>query len=380
MGQNVSKKEIIVVPGEEEGRSFPRWFGQIFLGRKKNRSSQENEQNFSVDISELGSSSDPLAYDDRCHPELDLSSVTFAEEGGLEAKTEQSSDSCSDAKKKQQQLLEEFALLSGIELSSQSVADLRDSVEKQVEEKSLSPASLLESEPESSSVVDHSENTETEKDDSVLEKQPSGRVHDAYTLLIENEKKQQSVQPEHVDSAELEERPEESKASTVVIEHEEPVSEFDSSAIKEVIPDGVMEVEVVAEVDDHLDEDLNSKLAYDQEAMDAVLSELNKINAINSAVVVDNDGAILACNAPDKLNETIFGTLIPKSIKHFQRMGQQSGLGSLAQSVIEFEEGKLVVENLGESALFIVVDRSAILGIIRKQTKVQVENLKLILS
>ncbi len=368
MDQNVSKKEIIDVSGEGQGRSLPQWFGQMFLGRKKNRPNQGDERYLSVGISDLDSSSDPLPYDDRTHPEFDLPTVSPIDESNESNSTEnieRVSSSQSDAKKKQQKLLEEFALLSGIELSPKSVADLRDSVEKQLETESLSspPLALVEG-------VEHSEATESAPD---LEKQSSGRVHDAYTLLVENEKKQKTVQSDELQSIELSDHQEEVASSAAV----EP------DASSDVVPEKISEYKVEPKLkpeDGAPSEKIVSEPVYDRKAMDSILSELRKINSIHLIVVVGVDGSILASDNLDQLRESVSGALVFKSVKHFKRLGQQSGLGSLAQSVIEFADGKIIVENLGDSALFIAVDRSAILGLVRSQTKSQVERLKAILN
>ena len=375
MDQNVSKKEIIDVSGEGQGRSLPQWFGQMFLGRKKNRPNQGDERYLSVGISDLDSSSDPLPYDGRNHPEFDLPLVSPVDEGEESNSTEnieRASSSQSDAKKKQQKLLEEFALLSGIELSPKSVADLRDRVEKQLETESLSspPLALVEG-------VEHSEATESAPD---LEEQSSGRVHDAYTLLVENEKKQKTVQSDEVQSIELSDHQEE-VASSAAAEPDESIVNLDASS--DVVSEKVSEYRVEPKLkleDGAPSEKLVSEPVYDQKAVDSILSELRKINSIHLIVVVGVDGSILASDNLDQLRESVSGALVFKSVKHFKRLGQQSGLGSLAQSVIEFSDGKIIVENLGDSALFIAVDRSAILGLIRSQTKSQVERLKAILN
>ncbi len=296
--QQVSKKEIAVVPDKKQKLFLPfsRWFEQIFFWYKKNRvKSPKSERHSNIDISNLNSSIDLLIDDSQSLPELDLSS---------EEPVNKSSNSDSDAKTKQQKLLKEFALLSGIELSPQFVADFRDSVENQLEKKYLPPP--LVREPERTSSIDNidSENNITESD-----------------------------------------------------------VKFSGVA-----------------GDDSLSQNLISKPAYEEEAMGLILSELKNINLINLAVITGADGAVLAHSNFKSLNKNTFEDVMLRSVKHFHSLGQKAGLGLLEHSVIEFEEGKLIVESLGESTLFIIVDHSAISGLIRKKSKIQIEKLKLILN
>ncbi len=296
----MSKKEITVVPDKKQKHafSFSRWFEKISLWYKNSRTkSPRSERHSNIDISNLNSSIDLLIDDSQSPPELGLSS---------EESIKKSSNSDSDAKTKQQKLLKEFALLSGIELSPQFVANFRDSVEKQLEKKYLPPPLVREPEPEHTSSIDNidSENNTTESD-----------------------------------------------------------AKFSGVA-----------------GDDSLSQNLISKPAYDEEAMRLILSELKNINLINLAVVTGAGGAVLAHSNFKSLNKSTFEDVMLRSVKHFQNLGQKSGLGLLEHSVIEFEEGKLIVESLGESTLFIIVDHSAILGLIRKKSKIQIEKLKLILN
>ncbi len=328
----MSKKEIVVVADKKQKRSFffSRWVGQISLWYKKNRAKKPiGERPSNIDISNLSSSIESLIYDDQSSPKLDLSE---------EKPVNKDCASDSDAKAKQKKLLKEFALLSGIELSSQFVADFRDSVEKQLETKYYLPPPLAR-EPELSSSADN-------------------------------------IEPE------FDEQQKEKKNSATIIDVDEKIVEFGSknSLDSENITENEAEPLGAAGEFESLSQNLTSKPAYDEEAMKLVLSELKSINLINSVVVVGADGVILACSDLKCLNKSTFEGVMLGSVKHFQSLGEKSGFGLLTRSVIEFEEGKLIVESLGESVLFIIVDHSAILGLIRKKSKIQIEKLKLILN
>lgn len=105
--------------------------------------------------------------------------------------------------------------------------------------------------------------------------------------------------------------------------------------------------------------------------MTEVLGELAKIPGVNGAVVVSRDGFVIeGAAATEGVDLEAVGAVVSAGIGASEVMGQELNVGSLAQSMIEYANGFIVVTLLGDAAvLAIVAELSAHLGNIRHQVK-----------
>lgn len=105
--------------------------------------------------------------------------------------------------------------------------------------------------------------------------------------------------------------------------------------------------------------------------MTEVLAELAKIPGVNGAVLVSRDGFVIEGEAADEgVDLEAVGAVVSAGIGAFEVMGQELNVGSLAQGVIEYANGFIVVTLLGDAAaLAIVAELTAHLGNIRHQVK-----------
>ncbi len=101
------------------------------------------------------------------------------------------------------------------------------------------------------------------------------------------------------------------------------------------------------------------------------LSDLVKVEGINAAVVVGRDGFVIEGISNDgKLDVETVGAVISTGLGSSEVMGKELGVGALSQSLIEFDNGVLVMGTIGKDALLcLVCSTGANLGNVRLQMK-----------
>ena len=101
------------------------------------------------------------------------------------------------------------------------------------------------------------------------------------------------------------------------------------------------------------------------------LSELVKVDGINAAVIVGRDGFVIEGITHDSsLDVEAVGAVISTGLGSSEVMGRELNVGKLSQSMLEFDNGVLVMGTLGTDALLcLVCAMGANLGNIRLQLK-----------
>jgi uncharacterized protein len=101
------------------------------------------------------------------------------------------------------------------------------------------------------------------------------------------------------------------------------------------------------------------------------LSEFVKVEGISAAVVVGRDGFVIeGISNEGKLDVETVGAVISTGLGSSEAMGRELGVGALVQSMIEFNNGVLVMGTLGKDALLcLVCATGANLGNARLQMK-----------
>lgn len=102
-----------------------------------------------------------------------------------------------------------------------------------------------------------------------------------------------------------------------------------------------------------------------------LINDFVKVEGINAAVVVGRDGFVIEGISNDgKLDVETVGAVISTGLGSSEVMGKELRVGALTQSMIEFDDGVLVMGTLGkESLLCLVCQTGANLGNVRLQMK-----------
>lgn len=101
------------------------------------------------------------------------------------------------------------------------------------------------------------------------------------------------------------------------------------------------------------------------------LNDFVKVDGINAAVVVGRDGFVIEGISTDgKLDIETVGAVISTGLGSSEVMGRELNVGALTQSMIEFDNGVLVMGTLGkDSLLCLVCQTGANLGNVRLQMR-----------
>jgi len=102
-----------------------------------------------------------------------------------------------------------------------------------------------------------------------------------------------------------------------------------------------------------------------------VLTALSRAKGINTAVVASRDGFVIdGATRGGALDTDAVGAVISTGIGSSEVMGREMGVGRMAQTMIEYEGGIIMISFVGDDAMLAVVaDLEAQLGGIRFQVK-----------
>ncbi len=109
-----------------------------------------------------------------------------------------------------------------------------------------------------------------------------------------------------------------------------------------------------------------------------LLGELMKVQGISSAVVIGRDGFVIdgVVNGSGVDLETL-GAVVTTGFGSAEVMGRELRIGELAQGMVEYKGGLIVMSHLGAQAVLAVVsDLNANLGNVRFQVKKRLPELE----
>jgi len=109
----------------------------------------------------------------------------------------------------------------------------------------------------------------------------------------------------------------------------------------------------------------------EMKSLKELLNELIHIEGINTAVLVGRDGFVIeGLVSAGRLDAEAIGAVISTGIGSSEVMGRELQVGDLEQTMVEFKDGIIVVNLVGENAILAVVaDLKTPLGNVRYQVK-----------
>lgn len=116
----------------------------------------------------------------------------------------------------------------------------------------------------------------------------------------------------------------------------------------------------------------SSKIEEDKEMAELkdVLTEFTNIPGVNTACLVGRDGFLLDSIAISGIDTEMIGAIASSGFGASESMGNQLGKGSMSMSMIEYDDGPVMLSPIGEEAfLVIVAEKEANLGMIRLKIK-----------
>lgn len=107
--------------------------------------------------------------------------------------------------------------------------------------------------------------------------------------------------------------------------------------------------------------------------LDEILNSFTRVRGVNAALVVGQDGLVLhSVTAPgeEETDSDVIGAIASSGLLPAQEIGSESNRGRLTQGIYEYENGVVVLEPIGETAILVVVTTSAAnLGLLRLQAR-----------
>lgn len=105
-----------------------------------------------------------------------------------------------------------------------------------------------------------------------------------------------------------------------------------------------------------------------------LLEDLLNVPGVEAAVATDKDGLLLASagiTEDDKSGDMeALGALASGALSSAEMVGEESKKGSLKRVVLEYSEGKVILQQLGSDVILsIFVSKTANLGIVRLNIK-----------
>ena len=114
----------------------------------------------------------------------------------------------------------------------------------------------------------------------------------------------------------------------------------------------------------------NISLEVDMAELKEVLTEFTNIPGVNTACLVGRDGFLLDSIAISGIDTEMIGAIASSGFGASESMGNQLGKGNLSMSMIEYEEGPVMLSPVGGDAFLVVVaEKDANLGMIRLKIK-----------
>ncbi|MCK4837953.1 MAG: response regulator [Desulfobulbaceae bacterium] len=114
----------------------------------------------------------------------------------------------------------------------------------------------------------------------------------------------------------------------------------------------------------------NAKKEDDMADLKEVLTEFTNIPGVNTACLVGRDGFLLDSIAMSGIDTEMIGAIASSGFGASEAMGNQLGKGALSMSMIEYNDGPVMLSPIGADAFLVVVaEKDANLGMIRLKIK-----------
>lgn len=101
-----------------------------------------------------------------------------------------------------------------------------------------------------------------------------------------------------------------------------------------------------------------------------ILKEFTKLQGVNAVCLVGRDGFLLDSISQSGIDTEMIGAIASSGFGASESMGRQLGKGTMAMSMIEFENGPVMFSPVGDDAFIVVIaDKDSNLGMVRLKLK-----------
>ncbi|MEB3852177.1 MAG: roadblock/LC7 domain-containing protein [Desulfurococcales archaeon] len=116
-------------------------------------------------------------------------------------------------------------------------------------------------------------------------------------------------------------------------------------------------------------------------ALKKILTEMSRIEGVRGVIVVSKDGMVLDAVVPGReIDAEDLGAAVSGIVNNMAKIGAQFELGDPRIMSLEYDDGMIVVGDLGENFVLVIADKTAMIGMIRNEIKRQRDKLKAIVG
>lgn len=101
-----------------------------------------------------------------------------------------------------------------------------------------------------------------------------------------------------------------------------------------------------------------------------LLSDLTRLDGVKGALVVSKDGMVLDAVVPAKdIDAEDLGASVSQAVSVAEKIGGAFELGSPKILSLEYDEGMIVIGDLGEHFVMVIADNTAMVGMLRNEIR-----------
>lgn len=117
-------------------------------------------------------------------------------------------------------------------------------------------------------------------------------------------------------------------------------------------------------------EKVREKWSNSPEGLQKLLGEFTDIPSVNTACLVGRDGFLLYSRTIAGIDTEMIGAIASSGFGASESMGRQLAKGSLAMTMLEYENGPVMLSPVGAEAFLVVIaEKEANLGMVRLKIK-----------
>ncbi|MEB2837143.1 MAG: roadblock/LC7 domain-containing protein [Desulfurococcales archaeon] len=101
-----------------------------------------------------------------------------------------------------------------------------------------------------------------------------------------------------------------------------------------------------------------------------LLTDLTRLDGVKGALVVSKDGMVLDAVVPAKdIDAEDLGASVTQAVAVAEKIGGSFDLGNLSMFSVEYDDGMIVIGDLGDNFVMVIADKNAMVGMLRNEIR-----------
>jgi len=117
------------------------------------------------------------------------------------------------------------------------------------------------------------------------------------------------------------------------------------------------------------------------QALKRILADISRVEGVKGVIVVSKDGLVLDAVVPSKdVSTEEISAAVSQIVSVAGKLGKDFGIGNTDIITLEYDNGRIMVGDIGDNFILVVADKSALVGMIRNEIKRQRDKIKAIVG